>query len=126
MIFRRPSLGWAKAKLPARAKPASAEIADRITAPPYVPRRITIRINRALEARPLPPRESWCPAARARRDRPCGSGAAEQHDEVAAFHCPIRPVLRTERIAQLGTAGDRCTAGFQSAYVRFGSFTAEA
>src|SRR5712691_3794938 len=34
MIFRRPSLGWAKAKLPARAKPASAEIADRITAPP--------------------------------------------------------------------------------------------
>src|SRR5258708_37714958 len=30
MIFRRPSLGWAKAKLPARAKPASAEIADRI------------------------------------------------------------------------------------------------
>src|SRR5262249_21661156 len=34
MIFRWPSLGWAKAKLPARAKPANAEIADRITAPP--------------------------------------------------------------------------------------------
>src|SRR6516164_2190987 len=36
MIFRRPSVGWAKAKLPARAKPASAEIAHRITAPPRV------------------------------------------------------------------------------------------
>src|SRR5262249_61809764 len=63
MIFRRPSLGWAKAKLPARVKPASAEIADRITAPPHVPRRITIRINRGLEA--LLHRETWCPAARA-------------------------------------------------------------
>src|SRR5262245_50627366 len=36
MIFRRPSLGWAAARLPARTKLASAKIADRMTAPPRV------------------------------------------------------------------------------------------
>src|SRR5499427_10923205 len=30
--------------------------------------------------------------------------AAEQRDELAALHCPMPPVLPTERIAHLGTA----------------------
>jgi hypothetical protein len=50
---------------------------------------------------------------RVRRERPRGS-AAEQGDKFAAFHCPVPPVLRTERIAHLGTAGDCCAAGFRS------------
>ena len=29
---------------------------------------------------------------------------AEQRDELAPFHCPMPPVLPTERIAHLGTA----------------------
>src|SRR5262249_53880760 len=29
--------------------------------------------------------------------------AAEQRDELASFHCPMPPVLRTERITHLGT-----------------------
>src|SRR6516225_9214651 len=53
MIFRRPSLGWAKAKLPARAKPASAEIADRITAPPHVCARHSVHSSKdAIGASP--------------------------------------------------------------------------
>jgi len=40
---------------------------------------------------------------RARRERPRGR-AAEERDELAPFHCPIPPVLPTERIARLGTA----------------------
>src|SRR5215475_7346989 len=53
MIFRRPSLGWAKAKLPARAKPASAEIADRITAPPRVCARHSVHSSKdAIGASP--------------------------------------------------------------------------
>src|SRR5262245_21202693 len=32
----------------------------------------------------------------------------------ASFHCPVSPVLPTERIAHLGTAGDCCAAGFRS------------
>src|SRR6516225_9364639 len=40
------------------------------------------------------------------RSRPGGSvsNAAEQRDELAPFHCPMPPVLPTERIAHLGTA----------------------
>src|SRR5215831_7047566 len=39
-----------------------------------------------------------------------GHAASEQRDELAAFHCPIPPVLRTkDRIAQ-----HCCAAGFQS------------
>src|SRR5262245_34761726 len=53
MIFRRPSLGWAKAKLPARAKPASAEIADRIIAPPGVSARHSVHSSKdAIGASP--------------------------------------------------------------------------
>src|SRR5262249_33998852 len=90
MIFRRPSLGWAKAKLPARAKPASAEIADRITAPPHVPRRITIRINRGLEA--LPPRESMVP---------CCARAASGH----AVAAPPSSVMNWRRLmASMGSS----------------------
>src|SRR5262245_39037367 len=37
---------------------------------------------------------------RARRERPHRC-AAEQRDEVAPFHCPMPPVLPTERIAHL-------------------------
>src|SRR5262245_51791054 len=35
-----------------------------------------------------------------RRERP-RSRTAEKCDELAAFHCPVPPVLRTERIAHL-------------------------
>jgi hypothetical protein len=38
----------------------------------------------------------------------------EHRDERAAFHCPMPPVLSTERIAHLGTAGDCRAAAFQS------------
>src|SRR5262249_60677715 len=38
---------------------------------------------------------------RARRERPCSHSAAEKRDELAPFHCPIPPVLSTERIAHL-------------------------
>src|SRR5262245_10569891 len=41
---------------------------------------------------------------RARRERPRGRCAAEQGDELAPSHCPMPPVLPTERIAHLGTA----------------------
>src|SRR5262249_52965727 len=40
---------------------------------------------------------------RACRERPCDR-AAEQRNELAAFHCPMPPVLPAERIAHLGTA----------------------
>jgi hypothetical protein len=40
---------------------------------------------------------------RPRRERPRGR-AAEQRYELAASHCPMPPVLPTERIAHLGTA----------------------
>ena len=40
---------------------------------------------------------------RARSDRP-GGRAAEQRNELPALHCPMPPVLPTERIAHLGTA----------------------
>jgi hypothetical protein len=38
-----------------------------------------------------------------------------QRDEVAPFHCSMSPVLSTERIAHVGTVGDCCVAGVQSA-----------
>src|SRR5262249_35636818 len=41
---------------------------------------------------------------RVRRERP-RSRTAEQRDEPASSHCPMPPVLPTERIAHLGTAG---------------------
>src|SRR5262249_6172194 len=44
---------------------------------------------------------------------------AEQRDELAASHCPMPPVLSTDRIAHLGTAGDCCAAAFQSSLFRF-------
>jgi hypothetical protein len=53
---------------------------------------------------------------RARRERPRGCRAAEQRDEFAPFHCPMPPVLPTERIAHL--AGACCAAGFQSRLCR--------
>jgi len=37
------------------------------------------------------------------RERPRSRRAANQRDELAASHCPMPPVLPTERIAHLGT-----------------------
>src|SRR6516165_4705590 len=102
MIFRRPSLGWAKAKLPARAKPASAEIADRITAPPRVCARHSVHSSKdAIGASPAERSDASLsfqigrsrahehvdaphPLAllRARRERPCGRRAADKGDEL--------------------------------------------
>jgi hypothetical protein len=56
---------------------------------------------------------------RARRQRPRCRRAAEQRYELAAFHCPMPPVLPTERIAHLSRAEDCCAAGFQSGLCRF-------
>jgi hypothetical protein len=47
-----------------------------------------------------------CLSSDRRSARPC-SRATEQRDELAACHCPMPPVLPTERIAHLGTA-DSC------------------
>src|SRR5262249_5900014 len=41
---------------------------------------------------------------RARRGQPRSRRAPNQRDELAASHCPMPPVLPTERIAHLGTA----------------------
>jgi hypothetical protein len=57
---------------------------------------------------------------RARRERPSCGRAAEQRDEVAPFHCPVSPVLPTERIAHLGQAGGAALRDFDPAYVGFG------
>jgi hypothetical protein len=55
---------------------------------------------------------------RAHRERPRCCRAADERDEFAPFHCPMPPVLPTERIAHLSTAGDCCAAGFQSGLCR--------
>src|SRR6516165_2848186 len=134
MIFRRPSLGWAKAKLPARAKPASAEIADRITAPPRVCARHSVHSSKdAIGASPAERSDASLSfhlggsrahkhadaphplgLLRARRQRTRGHRATEQRDGLTTFHSLIPPVLPTERIAHLSTAGDCCAAGFRS------------
>src|SRR5262249_1136561 len=50
---------------------------------------------------------------------PRGSSAADERDEVAPFHCPMPPVLWSERIAHLiKTAALR---DFNPAYDRCGS-----
>src|SRR5262249_19730406 len=46
---------------------------------------------------------------RTRRKRP-RCRAAEQRDKGAPLHCLMPPVLSIERIAHIGTAGDRCAA----------------
>jgi hypothetical protein len=51
---------------------------------------------------------------RAHRERP-RSRATEQCHELAAVHCPMPPVLPTERIAH---SGDCCAAGFPSRLCR--------
>src|SRR5262249_7165582 len=59
---------------------------------------------------------------RPRRERPrCRT--AEQRYELAPFHCPMPPVLPTERIAHPSTAGDCCAAGFQLRLCRLGVTT---
>ena len=51
----------------------------------------------------IQPTEQWHAPVRlrARRERPRRRRAAEERDEVAPFHCPMPPVLPTERIAHL-------------------------
>src|SRR5262245_12931177 len=54
------------------------------------------------------------------------SAAAEQHDEVAPFHCSAPPVLPTERIAHsLVRQEAAALRDFKPAYDRFGSKAAE-
>src|SRR5262249_19763909 len=43
------------------------------------------------------------------------SRAAAQRDELAPFHCPIPPVLPTERIAHLSYGGEEVAVGVQYA-----------
>src|SRR5262249_35113896 len=52
---------------------------------------------------------------RERRERPGDRAAAKQHDEFAAFHCPMPPVLQIERIPTLsyGRRLLRCGILFQ-------------
>jgi NAD(P)-dependent dehydrogenase (short-subunit alcohol dehydrogenase family) len=61
---------------------------------------------------------------RARHKRPRHRRAAEQRDEVAPFHCPVSPVLPTERIAHLGPAGGAALRDFEAADVRIESQSA--
>src|SRR5262249_10570393 len=49
-----------------------------------------------------------------RRERPHRRRAADERDELAAFHCPTPPVLPTERIPHSAMAGDYCAAGVRS------------
>src|SRR5262249_57604445 len=67
--------------------------------PPTSSRLCVANVSRNVEE----PLTASPPAARAPRaaTRP---PAAEQGDELAPVHCPIPPVLPTERIAHLGTA----------------------
>jgi hypothetical protein len=60
------------------------------------------------------------PLLRARRERP-SRRAAEQQDELAAFHCPMPPVLRTARIAHLRTEKTAALRDFNSPHVGLGS-----
>jgi hypothetical protein len=53
------------------------------------------------------PNHRHCRLLRARRERPRRCRAAEKADKRAPFHCPMPPVLATERIAHLGTADCR-------------------
>src|SRR5262249_53386431 len=60
-----------------------------------------------------------CRLLRARRERP-RPRATEQRDERSPVHCLIPLVLSTERIAQRGTEGVCCAAGFQLGLCRLG------
>src|SRR6516164_2528365 len=96
MIFRRPSLGWAKAKLPARAKPASAEIADRITAPPRVCARHSVHSSKdAIGA---------SPAERSDASLSFYIGRSRAHEHADTPH-PV-PLLRARRKRPRSRAAD--------------------
>src|SRR5262245_36134763 len=60
----------------------------------------------AAEVVPRNPIVGSFPSCCARRDRP-RRRTTEQRYEIAASHCPMPPVVPTERIAHLGT-GDCC------------------
>ena len=55
-----------------------------------------------------------------RRKRPSRRRAAEQRDELAAFHCPVSPVPPTGRIAHLSTVGAAALRDLSPAYVADG------
>src|SRR5262245_58324343 len=75
---------------------------------------LTLRRRRARAQQP--DGRQFARLLRVRRERPRHRRAAEQRDEFAPFHCPMPPVLPTERIAHL--AGACCAAGFQSRLCR--------
>src|SRR6516165_5463176 len=115
MIFRRPSLGWAKAKLLAWAKPASTGIANRITAPPRVWTRHSVHSSKDAIGATLAERSDASlsfhigrsrahehadaphPLAllRARRERP-RRRAAEQRYKLAPLHVTSADGLQQE------------------------------
>src|SRR5262249_60887779 len=101
MIFRRPSVGWAKAKLPAKANPASAEIADRMTAPPASEMRAIPSTRQRVLSEPALQERSDASLSfhigrgrahepadapnvlallSARRERPCNSAAKQRYE----------------------------------------------
>ena len=66
--------------------------------------------------------DHWKRTLRARRERPGCRRAGEKRDEIAPFHCPVPPVLPNERNS---TPRYCCAAGFQVAYDRCRSKSAE-
>jgi hypothetical protein len=56
------------------------------------------------------------------RKRPCRCRNAEHRDELAAFHCPMPPVLPTDRIAHPHEEETAALRDFNPAYDRSGSF----
>ena len=61
------------------------------------PERLHAMRHGRLRAGPQDPNHRDRRLLRARRQRPRRRRAAEQHDELAAFHCPMPPVLPNER-----------------------------
>jgi hypothetical protein len=61
------------------------------------------------------------PLLRAGREWGRNRRAAEQRDELASFHCPMPPVLRTGRIAYLGTEATSALRDFNAGYDWSGS-----
>ena len=108
MIFRRPSLGWAKARLPAMAKPARAAIADRVTAIPSTRQRVLSepalqeRSDASLSSAP-----AAAPAPGAASQFPPSDG--DCHTPLPCARCAKGRITRDERAvpnsAALGGGG---------------------
>ena len=50
----------------------------------------------------------------------CPFDGLKNETNNSPFHCPMPPVLRTERIAHLSTTGDCCAARFDTGLCRLG------